>query len=1035
MKPPRTSPSFQDNDLSSSALRFARSSAGRRNRQLQQQQFTHTGGVVESPRRPPRLGDQRASEATHAAINTTLFSRYSSVTHDYLRHGKGSAATARGEVAQGDENGPTTSTSTTFPSARINERDAELSVQPHPSRFDVHPPRTAPQRDQSMPAYNCSHRPLTSSGHPTSHLGSAPVPATSRAPRYGAATVAAAHTTVEPDFVNIHSSGRKRTPFAGSMSVSSYTHQINRQARELIFAATATLRAQRQSSPSVTDGTSLLPNQSKCARDGKRRPRTAPNEKVDVSPTRNPRGIFSLTQPDHRTPVREVAPVASEEAEIDDTSGEQSEGTVNNGVDDPVVASKADAKKKVSSCRRQFKKSTTINLPPPTRLESLMQERHSDVLLGGGRKFLSLRNIEDRVGFKINLLHANGDARDEVIRSARRVQSARVGAFRSKNWLLSAVDAAVDKVKGEFSATHPDTNGGPLPDVASSPTKNPDSGTVAATPAEPLPQTHNINHSSSAVKVPAHIIQTVTRQARQQAIERAQEAHMRDGATWHSMNVARQDAHHSRLVHVAEERVVAIMESVTRHDRVVHAANAQRERLEHSDLKARWCTAITLATYQRMLNDRALQVVTCRNIHYHDQFFRKWYHAWVDPTAMRVHAEKRRLRRARLFLAVILARMWGFIIVKRRRVLLIRQSVQDIRHSSSLALAVHVFHTRLSVVFRAVRKFLFLRGYNLGLLLLQWKKAEREYRHRAHDAAIEALQARQQEEEALSKSRAGRAEKQARLESVAKMTADQRDHFKAGELVKNDLPNYLNGDELPFSLIAERIHKAWHDQRVRFLRETQGVLWRQDQQEYNKRLLAQKGMRAGDAPSPRAPRLRPPPHLLPASVVSSLVEDAFTEYNLLMGPIKKKAALRVIKRGMECDYNAVKDKLKSLHFGEHRKVVRERYVASFGMGICVGGVVEEESVAAFLMVMARSELMGDPGTAADQPSTQPQPTAKARLSPSVLSDARGGGRPASRARTQTPGSLSTRPQSSRTASGGRTGNKSPPKSGRVGGLK
>jgi hypothetical protein len=65
----------------------------------------------------------------------------------------------------------------------------------------------------------------------------------------------------------------------------------------------------------------------------------------------------------------------------------------------------------------------------------------------------------------------------------------------------------------------------------------------------------------------------------------------------------RQDANRERLVGVAEDRVHTMMESVTRHDRIVGSANAQGERLQHSDLKAQ--LAMVPRYYYRQLSTYA----------------------------------------------------------------------------------------------------------------------------------------------------------------------------------------------------------------------------------------------------------------------------------------------------------------------------------------------------------------------------------------------------------------------------------------------
>ena len=328
---------------------------------------------------------------------------------------------------------------------------------------------------------------------------------------------------------------------------------------------------------------------------------------------------------------------------------------------------------------------------------------------------------------------------------------------------------------------------------ATSPTTAAASAVPAPAAAPPAANTNPPSYDlyeDDVPQLPQYAIEKARHDARRLAVAEQEALYGRSAANAQRRNAERREAHAAQFAKVNAERREKVLALVTHHDRVVAAAEAERQRQQHSPLKAEWLKLISFALLQSHFQRRGLKVASYRNLCHHREMMHDWFHRWHDPTLRLLTQRKRRLARAKVFLALIIARMWGGIAVRRRKALLVRQYLEDVRTAGRLQVAVHRHLQCVGRAVGAVRRFLKLRAFSLRLAFLQYQKAERAFVANKEQELIASDIRRFEEEEIASRSRNARRARAKADEARKSLTPQQLTLFRVDALLSRDRTHY-----------------------------------------------------------------------------------------------------------------------------------------------------------------------------------------------------------------------------------------------------
>lgn len=328
---------------------------------------------------------------------------------------------------------------------------------------------------------------------------------------------------------------------------------------------------------------------------------------------------------------------------------------------------------------------------------------------------------------------------------------------------------------------------------ATSPTTAAASAVPAPAAAPPAANTNPPSYDlyeDDVPQLPQYAIEKARHDARRLAVAEQEALYGRSAANAQRRNAERREAHAAQFAKVNAERREKVLALVTHHDRVVAAAEAERQRQQHSPLKAEWLKLISFALLQSHFQRRGLKVASYRNLCHHREMMHDWFHRWHDPTLRLLTQRKRRLARAKVFLALIIARMWGGIAVRRRKALLVRQYLEDVRTAGRLQVAVHRHLQCVGRAVGAVRRFLKLRAFSLRLAFLQYQKAERAFVAIKEQELIASDIRRFEEEEIASRSRNARRARAKADEARKSLTPQQLTLFRVDALLSRDRTHY-----------------------------------------------------------------------------------------------------------------------------------------------------------------------------------------------------------------------------------------------------
>eukprot|EP00758_Cryptobia_borreli_P002130 Tbor_TRINITY_DN2812_c0_g1::TRINITY_DN2812_c0_g1_i1::g.23214::m.23214 len=159
-----------------------------------------------------------------------------------------------------------------------------------------------------------------------------------------------------------------------------------------------------------------------------------------------------------------------------------------------------------------------------------------------------------------------------------------------------------------------------------------------------------------------------------------------------------------------------------------------------------------------------------------------------------------------------------------------------------------------------------------------------------------------------------------KIQLLAKMSKEDQAQHKVDELIARDQFDYKT--KIPLSIMAVKVMTMWSQSRKEFISYKQEELYKADLAEYHLKLLG-KSMspaRANTATKTNlsVPKKRNPPRFIPHDIMLAAVEEAHNEHQTVLHRMKKKAAIKVVRDKLECEYTAVKNRLvqKAFEIGE-----------------------------------------------------------------------------------------------------------------------